>query len=156
MVKSVQISENPVIFGKQQSLIGIVTRPNGPNVPANDLAVVILNTGVIHRVGHHRMYVTFSRAIADAGLPVLRFDCSGLGDSESRTDGLPPLEATLADIKEALDWFEVSEHVKHFVIIGLCAGSDHAVIYAADDPRVVGLVLMEPAVPPTEDLFATI
>lgn len=149
MAKSVQISENPVIFGKERSLIGFVTRPNGPNIPASHLAVVILNTGVIHRVGHHRMYVTFSRAIADAGLPVLRFDFSGVGDSERRIDGLPPLEANLADIKEALDWFEVSVHVKRFVIIGMCAGSDHAVIYAANDPRVVGLVLMEPAIPPT-------
>ena len=145
-----QISEKPVIFGKQRSLTGIVTRPSGLNAPANDFAVVILNTGIIHRVGHHRMYVTFSRAIADAGLPVLRFDFSGIGDSESRTDGLPPLEASLADIKEALDWFEASIQVKHFVIIGLCAGADHAVVYAANDPRVVGLVLMEPTIPPTQ------
>jgi len=35
------------------------------------------------------------------------------------------------------------------VLVGLCSGADHAVVYAGRDPRVVGLVLLDPSIPHT-------
>jgi len=145
-----QLNEQAVLLGARKSLAGIITRAIGADVRDKDIAIVILNTGIVHRVGHHRMYVTFSRALARAGYTVLRFDFSGIGDSDRRTDGLSPLESSLADIKDAIDWLEAARNVKHVVAIGLCAGADHAVQYAANDTRIVGLVLMEPSIPPTK------
>jgi pimeloyl-ACP methyl ester carboxylesterase len=142
-----KFSEQAVVLGEQKSLVGIITQAVG--APANDLAVVILNTGIIHRVGHHRMYVSFSRTLADAGFTVLRFDFSGIGDSDKRADSLPPLESNLSDIKEVIDWLEVTGQIKRVVLLGLCSGADNSVLYAASDPRVVGLVLMDPSIPPT-------
>ena len=143
-----KFTEQALLLGPRQSLGGIVTRPSTP-APTAKPAIVILNTGVVHRVGHHRMYVTMARAFAGAGHTVLRFDFSGIGDSDRRTDRLSPVNACLADIKEALDSLEKSHRISQFVLVGLCSGADYAVLYGHTDPRVVGLVLMDPSIPPT-------
>jgi pimeloyl-ACP methyl ester carboxylesterase len=95
------------------------------------------------------MYVTLSRILAADGYTVVRFDFSGIGDSAQRHDGTPPLVASLGEIKEVLDSVTDSYQISRFVLIGLCSGADHAVLYGSRDPRVVGLALMDPTLPPT-------
>ena len=145
---SQRISEQAVLFGSWTSLVGIVTKAVSP-ASANRPAIVILNTGIIHRVGHHRMFVTMSRALAAVGYTVLRFDFSGIGDSSPRYDGLSLVDACMAEIREALDWLERDGAASRMILIGLCSGADHAVLYGHTDPRIVGLVLMDPSIPPT-------
>lgn len=142
------ISEAAVLIGEWRSLVGIVTRPARPP-PPDDPAIVILNAGVIHRAGHHRMTVTMSRILARAGYLTLRFDFSGIGDSEPRNDELSPVDSCLADIKQALDWLEVDSKVSRVILVGLCSGADHAVLYGHTDRRVVALVLIDPSFPAT-------
>jgi pimeloyl-ACP methyl ester carboxylesterase len=148
-----RISEQAVLIGKQKSLVGIITRVvppvDGPERPA----VVILNTGIIHRVGHHRMYVDLSRTLARVGHTVLRFDLSGIGDSESRAEALPPWRSVFADIAEVLDWLEARHGIRQVVLVGLCSGADHALYYGSSDHRVVGMVLMDPTIPPTRRYY---
>jgi pimeloyl-ACP methyl ester carboxylesterase len=144
-----RISEKAVSLGQQKAMVGIVTQPVAAELRGDRPAILILNTGIIHRVGHNRMYVNLSRALAQAGYVVLRFDLSGIGDSESRADGLGPLDAALADIRDAIDGLERARQAERVIICGLCSGADHAVLYGYTDPRVVGLVLMDPSVPPT-------
>jgi pimeloyl-ACP methyl ester carboxylesterase len=141
-------SEQAVLLGSRSALVGIITQPYSPP-PGEKPAVVILNTGIVHRVGHHRMYVSLARKLAEAGHVVLRFDLSGIGDSEQRNDKLSTIDSSLADIKEALDFLAANRHASRFVLIGLCSGADHAILYAHSDPRVAGLVLMDPSIPPT-------
>jgi uncharacterized protein len=143
-----RVSEQAVLLGHRQSSVGVLTRAVGDR-PADGLAIVILNTGIIHRVGHHRMFVTMSRALARAGHTVLRFDFSGIGDSDPRDDGLPPLAACMADIGDAVDWLERNCHGTRVVLVGLCSGADHAVLYGHTDDRVVALVMMDPTIPAT-------
>ena len=145
---SQRISEQAVLFGSWTSLVGIVTKAVSP-ASANRPAIVILNTGIIHRVGHHRMFVTMSRALGAVGYTVLRFDFSGIGDSSPRYDGLSLVDACMAEIREALDWLERDGATSRMILIGLCSGADHAVLYGHTDPRIVGLVLMDPSIPPT-------
>jgi pimeloyl-ACP methyl ester carboxylesterase len=141
-------SEQALLLGDRKALVGIIARPSSP--ASNEMpTVVILNTGIVHRVGHHRMYVSLSRMLAGAGHAVLRFDLSGIGDSEQRNDKLSAIDSSLADIKEALDFLAQTQQASRFVLIGLCSGADHAVLYGPTDPRVVGLVLMDPSIPPT-------
>jgi pimeloyl-ACP methyl ester carboxylesterase len=143
----VAYKEQAVLLG-QHSLVGIVTRP--PSAKQKDgPVIVILNTGIVHRVGHHRMYVSLSRELAKNGRTVVRFDFSGIGDSKPRNDSTSPLMASLSDIREVLDTLEKSHDVYKVILVGLCSGADHAVLYAHTDPRVVGLVLMDPTLPPT-------
>jgi pimeloyl-ACP methyl ester carboxylesterase len=143
-----EISEQAVQFGQQKSLVGILAQA-AKAAPSDRPAVVILNTGIIHRVGHHRMHVAMSRRLAEAGNTVLRFDFSGIGDSASRADGLAPLESCLADIGDAIDWLESARQASRIILVGLCSGADYAVLYGYRDPRVVGLILLDPSIPPT-------
>jgi pimeloyl-ACP methyl ester carboxylesterase len=143
-----EFTEQAVLLGESRSLVGIVTRPRA-SYRSDAPAIVILNTGIVHRVGHHRMYVTLSRMLAKTGRMVVRFDFSGIGDSKPRKNRLPALMASLAEIKEVLDSVQNSHQVSQVILVGLCSGADHAVLYAHTDPRVVGLVLMDPTMPPT-------
>jgi pimeloyl-ACP methyl ester carboxylesterase len=143
------VKEQVVLLGRRKSLVGIIAQ--GPMHRDNEErpAIVILNSGIIHRVGPNRMSVTLARSFASVGHLVLRFDLSGIGDSEPRVDALPPLEAALADIREALDWLESARGARRVILLGLCSGADHAAIYGGSDPRVVGAVLLDPWVPTT-------
>lgn len=146
-------SELAVQFGRSASLMGILSRPPS-ELPIRGPAVVILNTGIAHRVGHHRMYVKMARELAALGHLAFRFDFSGIGDSASREEGLSPVEAHQADVSEALDWLTASCDVNEAVLIGLCSGADIALNYGHSDKRVVGLVLLDPTIPPTARFYA--
>jgi pimeloyl-ACP methyl ester carboxylesterase len=148
-----KISERAVLLGRQHSLVGIMTR-TVTAAPSSNPTVVILNTGIVHRVGHHRMFVTLSRALAGAGFNVLRFDFAGVGDSEPRTDSLSPLDSSLADLGEVLDWLECEHGISRVALVGLCSGADHAILHAHSDPRVAALVLMDPSIPTTARFYA--
>jgi uncharacterized protein len=143
-------SEKIVLLGSSKSRVGILVCPNTDR--AIRRAVVILNTGIVHRVGHNRMWVTLSRRLAEAGHVVFRFDFSGIGDSD-RADGGNLIDSALGEIREALEWLTQSGHADEFVLLGLCAGAYHAVYYGHSDPRVKGLVLIEPPLPPTTRYF---
>lgn len=144
--------EQAELLGPRRHLLALVTRPAG-RAAEQAPVVVFLNTGIIHHVGHHRMYVTLARRLAARGLTCVRFDFSGLGDSLPRGDGKPPLQAWTQDIRLVLDWMQGRYGSSRFVLTGLCAGADHAVLYGRNDPRVTGLVLMDPSLPPTRRYY---
>ncbi len=146
------IAEQALLFGRSKSLVGVLARASS-EPPASQPTVVILNSGIVHRVGHHRMYVTMARQLAAAGYNVLRFDFSGIGDSPSRSGDLSPIANFQMDIAEALDWLEASCGASNFVLVGLCSGADTALQYGHSDKRVVGLVLLDPTIPPTARFY---
>lgn len=141
-------TENAMQFGPSKSLIGILTRPVSDRFSRRP-RVIILNTGIVHRVGHHRMYVTMARLLAAAGHDVFRFDFAGIGDSRSRGGNLSPIAACKADVAEAIDMLTETCGPSEIVLIGLCSGADIAVHYASEDRRIVGLALLDPSIPPT-------
>lgn len=144
--------EQAVLLGARKSLVGIVT-PASPGAPSTAPLAVILNAGIVHRAGPNRMSVALARSLAAAGCTTLRFDLSGVGDSDPRNDGLAPFEAALADIKEAIDWLDPAGRARAVVLIGLCSGADHAAVYAGRDTRVAGAVLIDPSVPRTRGFY---
>lgn len=148
-----KVREQATLLGPRKSLVSIIASAavNGGAVPspADPPAIVILNAGIIHRVGPNRMFVGLSRLLAAAGHVVVRFDLSGIGDSEPRADGLAPFDAALADIREVLDSLQTTRQIKQVILVGLCSGADQAVVYGGGDPRVVGVVLIDPSVPRT-------
>jgi pimeloyl-ACP methyl ester carboxylesterase len=136
----VELNETPLVFGTDQNLIGIVTEPAAPTEPRP--AVVILNAGIIHRVGPSRFAVGTARALARAGHRVLRFDLSGIGDSQLAGAGTLQ-QIVCRDIGDAIDLIAREDGV---ILVGLCSGADNAFFIAADDPRVRGLVLIDPSI----------
>lgn len=149
---SIGFSEQALLFGRSKSLLGILTRP-ASGARSRQPAVVILNTGIVHRVGHHRMYVTLARELAARGHSVLRFDLSGIGDSRSRGEDRDPMTTFQADLADAIEML-ASQGLESFVVVGLCSGADIALQYGASDRRIAGLVLLDPTIPPTLRFYA--
>ena len=132
-------SETGVSFSCDGSqLIGVHHSSKGLNTKG----VVIVVGGPQYRVGSHRLFVQLARRLADAGLPVLRFDYRGMGDSEGDFAGF---EHVRKDINCAMDAFAALEpSVTQIVLVGLCDAATAVSFYAPSDDRVAGLVLMNP------------
>lgn len=148
-----EVRENVYAVGPGKSLVAAVTEPARGAEKNAAPVIVILNTGIIHRVGHQRKFVILARELAARGYLVVRFDFGGIGDSERRGDNLPALEGCLDDIRVILDWLEASRGRRRSILLGLCSGADHAIIYAGSDPRVVGAALLDPMIPPTRRYY---
>ncbi len=135
--------EEAVVFGSPNSLVGILTQPSGPTAgQALRPAVILLNAGVTHHVGPNRLYVQMARELAAGGFLVLRFDFSGIGDSEVRADNLPPDQSVMIETRAAMDFLEASRGVERFLLAGICSGATVAFLAARADPRVAGAVLI--------------
>ena len=141
-VSNVSFSEEVIHFGQSHALVGIVTRPSHANANAELPAVVLLNAGLLHRVGPNRTYVQIARALARLGFTVLRFDFSGMGDSRPREDHLPYVQSAPAEAKEAMDWLTAHFGQKRFVMMGHCAGAGFSFLLAGQDARVVGAAVI--------------
>lgn len=123
-----------------QSLIGVLSRPSDRS--ASRVGVLIVTGGPQYRVGSHRQFVLLARRLATHGHPVLRFDYRGMGDSTGVLRGFEHLEEDLRASIEAMQR-ELPE-LSGVVIWGLCDAASAALMYAATDPRVIGLVLLNP------------
>lgn len=142
MGRDVAFSERPITFScRGEQLHGIVSAP----ALAADRGVVIVVGGPQYRAGSHRQFVHLSRALAAAGIAVLRFDVRGMGDSSG---DLHTFEAINDDIAAAIDAFFASEaRLKTVALLGLCDGASAALLYVDERPgdrRVSGLVLINP------------
>jgi uncharacterized protein len=132
--------EQVVVFqSAAESLYGLLHTPEHTDV---DTGVVILVGGPQYRVGSHRQFVELARGLALDGIPVFRFDFSGMGDSTGRFPGFENLNG---DIRQAIDAFvDNRPEVKRIILWGLCDGASAACFYADQDERVAGLCLANP------------
>jgi hypothetical protein len=135
------VSERACTFGSQGSLVGILCEPHGGSAPRLP-GVLLLNAGLDHHVGPNRLNVDLARHLAGLGFTSLRFDLSGLGDSEPRRDQRSDEERAIADVAEAMDFLGELRGVSGFVVIALCSGVDPAHAVAVRDPRVRGAVFL--------------
>jgi pimeloyl-ACP methyl ester carboxylesterase len=136
--------ERIVRFGVGEGLAGILSVPRQPRPGAPH--VVLVNAGIVHRVGPNRLYVDMARRLSALGFTVLRFDLSGLGDSDSPASGASLIGSAIEDVRRALDYLGRSRQATRFVLGGLCAGADYSLIAAFEDSRIVGAILIDPSV----------
>lgn len=137
------MKERAIQFGVWGNLTGIVCEPAGVTEPGSRPGVVLLNSGILHRVGACRLHVQVARALAEIGFTSLRFDFSGIGDSEARRDALPFEESAPLEVIEAMDYLARARGLETFILFGLCSGADAAFHTAAADLRVVGLCQLD-------------
>ena len=120
------------------TLVGILSLPVQPCARG----VVIVVGGPQVRTGSHRQFTLLARALAAAGTPVLRFDYRGMGDSEG---GMRDFAAVDEDVRAAIDRFQQElPGLRDIVLWGLCDGAAASALYAPQDARVRGLVLLNP------------
>jgi exosortase A-associated hydrolase 1 len=132
--------ERFVVFDCEgDACVGVLSTPLAPG--AAPLGVVIVVGGPQYRAGSHRQFALLARALAAAGVPALRFDYRGMGDSDgdART-----FEHVDADIRAAVDALEGATGVARVVLWGLCDGASASIIFAPGDARVAGIVAVNP------------
>jgi len=134
------VSETVLPIGDDNHLVAVLSR--SARIVARP-AVIILNAGVLHRVGPHRLHVALGRRLAARGLPALRIDLAGIGDSPGRGDGGSFRASAVADTRAAMTAITAATGCDRFILFGLCSGADNGLATAAVDPRVVGLVMLD-------------
>lgn len=133
--------EEVVMFGSNSRLVGVLSRPS-PLVPTRHTGVVMLNAGVVHRVGPQRLWVSLSRRLASNGFTVFRFDHGGVGDSAAGDNPLGFDQSSLLDLADALRWLTNETACRRFALVGLCSGTLTAFRAAQRDDRVSALLLL--------------
>jgi hypothetical protein len=152
------VRDEVLTLGDDGRLVGIVSHPSGregvarsttlpPGTPAPGL--IILNAGVLHRVGPHRLHVMIGRRLAGAGFTGLRIDLGGIGDSAALPAATSFRESAVADTRLAMTGMTEMYGIPRFVLFGICAGADNSIATALADERVAGIILVDPPTHPT-------
>jgi pimeloyl-ACP methyl ester carboxylesterase len=136
------VQEKVASFGEARGLVGILTLPGGQRIDGAP-QVILLSTGILHRVGSNRLWVSLARALGAAGITTLRFDLSGIGDSERRRDVPSLRESVERDIGDAIDYLKNTQGAERVILVGLCSGAYDALHAALSERRVVGAVLVD-------------
>ncbi|MCB1935714.1 MAG: hydrolase 1, exosortase A system-associated [Nitrosomonas sp.] len=133
------IEEIPVCFRiKKDNAYGIIHLP----ATYSKRGILIVVGGPQYRVGSHRQFVLLGRYLARKGIPVMRFDYRGMGDSDGETHTFESIED---DIRAAIDeFFDQVTGLNDIAIWGLCDAASAASFYAHTDNRISGLVLLNP------------
>ena len=113
-----------------------------PAEGAGGCGVLVVVGGPQYRIGSHRQFLLLARALAASGIPVMRFDYRGMGDSEGEARDF---EHVATDIRVAIDeFFRQCPDLERVAIWGLCDAASAALFYAHTDARVGGIVLLNP------------
>ncbi len=133
------IDERALAFPCQDDwLYGILSLP----AQTATRGVLVIVGGPQYRAGSHRQFTLLARHLAEQGIPVMRFDYRGMGDSQGDARNFEDIGD---DIRAAIDHFmTAAPGLQEVVLWGLCDAASAALIYAAGDKRVQGLVLLNP------------
>ncbi len=134
------MKETVHLFGGRQSLVGVMSAPEGPATDPQQPVVVILNSGLVHRAGPNRLSVRLARTLAAKGLTAFRFDFNGVGDSAIRLGRTTFAESAITDTLEALDFLQQATGARRFVLTGVCSGAVVALKTGLRDRRVAALI----------------
>lgn len=136
-----QSSERALIFSVgDDTLVGVLH----PGSPTADLGVMVVVGGPQYRAGSHRQFVQLARHLAATGVPAMRFDVRGMGDSSGAQRSFEQLDVDIGAAIDALVLHVPS--IRRVVLWGLCDGASAALLYVhrRHDPRVQGLALLNP------------
>jgi hypothetical protein len=134
------MNETCVRFGADGHLAGIVTEPE----TRARLGVVLVTAGLAPKAGPFRLYAELARQLAADGVATLRFDLGGIGESGSGHAGLPLRARTELEIRAAVDHLLERRELDAVVLGGLCSGAEDSLRSAAADPRVTGVLMVDP------------
>lgn len=135
-------------LGANRNLVAVVTLPSGVRKP---LGLLLLNAGVVHRVGPCRTSVKLARHLAGRGYTTVRFDLAGIGDSRLPPRPLPFREQALRDVQEVIDYLEQAHELRTCAVYGICAGAVTAYWAGLNDERISGIFMLDGYAYPTPE-----
>ena len=68
----------------EQQLLSIIHPAQAAEITDPQTGVLIIVGGPQYRVGSHRQFVQLARALASNGIATMRFDYTGMGDSQGK------------------------------------------------------------------------
>lgn len=144
------MNEVSLRLGPEARMCGVWTEAERDRDP--ELAVLLLNAGLLHKVGPYRMNVQLARRFATNGIGALRFDFGGLGDSPPTHPSLDYAERCEKDLTTAMDHL-AEQGRRRFLVMGLCSGAINAHRAAVADERVAGIVALDGFAWPTRGFY---
>ena len=139
------VTEDVVALGPESRLTGVITRPAG--TPSR--ALLFLNAGANHHVGHGRVYVKLARRLAERGWLTLRYDVSSVGESATppgARENTVYAPSALEDLAAAIALVRAQPGVREVEAVGLCSGAFHAFKGAVRGLALDGVVAVNPLV----------
>ncbi|MGF1630365.1 MAG: hydrolase 1, exosortase A system-associated [Kiloniellaceae bacterium] len=133
------LNEEAVVFScADQRLVGILHHAEA----ASKVGILIVTGGPQYRIGSHRQFLLLARSFAAAGVPTFRFDHRGTGDSEGAFLGFERIGDDIA--AAATTFLERSKGLERVVLWGICDAASAILLNAGHDPRIAGLLLVNP------------
>ncbi|MFQ5753042.1 MAG: alpha/beta fold hydrolase, partial [bacterium] len=77
------------------------------------------------------------------GFKVIRFDYSGIGDSQMRMDNVSYEKSVIEETREFMDYLSTANDIDEFILMGICSGADNAFRIAGVDDRVSGCLFID-------------
>lgn len=121
------------------AIFGIVAEPGAQRRRAG---VILLNSGLLHRVGPSRLYVHLGRRLAELGFVSARIDISGKGDTPRRPN-TTAAQSLLQDYDDVCRVLGSGFGLDRFILLGLCSGADDAFAVASVRDNLAGLVFLD-------------
>lgn len=135
------MNETSCQFGPQHQLAGIITEPAAARPRS---ALLLISAGLVPKYGPYRLYAQLARRLTTLGVATLRFDLGDIGDSRPAHAGHTLEERTRLEIGAAMQHLAERYGSTPVVVGGLCSGAEDAFRYAETDPRVKGVILIDP------------
>lgn len=136
-------AERALRFGRAMHLVGIAGLPESTKAAAENVGVIVLNAGLVHRIGPFRLHVDMTRRLNASGYPTLRFDMSTIGDSAASGESQSRRQQIHADVTDAISLLGEQARCSRFVVIGLCSGAQNAHQVACSVSSIVGAVFLD-------------
>lgn len=135
----------PLFFGTEaRPLFGWLHRVKPrTRVP---LGVVLCNPFGYEAISTHRTLRHFARALADSGIPALRFDYDGTGDSAGTDLDPDRLEAWVSSIHRAAETLRRESGCERLIFFGIRLGATLAALAASQRSDSEGLIALAPVV----------
>lgn len=144
-----RVRETPIVFERAcQQLYAIVSQPL--DAPVADGTIVMFNAGAIRRIGPNRIWTEAARRWAAAGIPVIRIDIEGIGDAGGESGKYAEGDEAFYTpdlVEQARGALELAGEMglpDRFLLGGLCSGAYWSFELAVSDPRVRGVMMLNP------------
>lgn len=143
--ESVESVTQALYFGAaDQQLFGWLHRPALGE--ATDIGLVLCNPFGYESICSHRSVRAFAEAAAAVGVPALRFDFQGTGDSVELDPSADQIDVWLRDVVEAVSELRRQTGVARVCLLGFRLGALLAALAAPNCDVVCGLMVIAPIV----------